>query len=1577
MGDQSSGSTSSCSLASAVCLWLALGTCAVAQQGSRPTALPPKLTTDAKNSEALVGVAKINVTPGYPVRLNGFGRRREESDGVTHKIWVKALAIGDDSKSAAVLMTVDNLGVPAWLSQQVARRLHKKLGLNPGRLTITFTHTHTAPMLRGSASTIFGAPIPPEHQKHIEKYTEQMAGWLEEAATKAWSSRVRARLSWSVGRATFAVNRRNADGPIDHDLPVLFVHDLAGKPLAIYTSYACHCVTFGHNKISGDWAGFAAEAIEKLFPGAVAMVAIGCGADQNPSSGVTDGNIEAATLQGREIGEEIKRLSTLPMRPIKGRVDIHHTRINLPLAAVPKRDEWERRAGDANGWIAFHAKTQLAKLDRGESLPTSVDYPVQTWTFGEDLAMVFLAGEVVVDYSLRLKRELDRERVWIHGYSNEYPCYIPSERVLREGGYEGGDSMIYFDMPARFAPGLEEKIIAAVHEETPDTYNAPHDNSKTGGTSPLSPQRSLAKIRTRPEMTVELVAAEPLVVDPVAIDFSPDGRLWVAEMHDYPAGVDGKYSPGGCVKVLSDTDGDGRYDRAATFLDGIPFPTGVTVWRKGVLVCTAPDILYAEDTDHDGKADVVKKLFTGFATHNYQARVNSLQYGLDNWVYASTGLFGGKISSFNGTTIDLTSRDFRMQPDTGAIEPVTGQTQQSRVRDDWGNWFGCDNGTLIRHYPVVDRYVRRNPQVAPPATAVYVADYPNSNLVFPIAPPVTFKLSGPPGLVTAACGLGVYRDELLGEQFAGNAFTCEPVSQVVHRLVLTPRGATFSGRRPADEADREFLASSDHWFRPVQARTGPDGALWIVDMYRYVIEHPIWIPPEVVAKLDVRAGDTMGRIYRVYPKDRRPRPIARLDKLDRAGLVGALDSPNGPQRDLVQRMLVDSGDRTAAELLERLAHHGTRPQTRLQALCALDGLNALGVELIKRALEDKHPGVRRHAVRLAERFVDKPGELVTQLGKMTDDADSQVRIQLAYSLGEFTGEDAIAALANLAVAHTDDEYLVAAAMSSLGKNNVRPFMRRVLSLSASRQSEPPVRLLSALLQIDSIANDTQIWSDLLQSVAAGAEQSPRDWRFAVLARLLAARQHNTAARSRPLSDDDQRRIESLLALARSRVADPIIGLESRLAAMQVLGFGDSPTVATDRKLLSDLLSPRQSVEIQLALVTHLSAVAREAAGQVLLERWPACSPAVRAAILDVLLSRETGQQALLSALDEGRLTPGDLDAFRRRRLLETTDDSIRNRAAKLLAAAPAADRNALIASYGDATSAKGDSNKGKALFAKTCATCHRLGDVGVAVGPDLAPLAAKPRQALIAAILDPNQAIDPRYISYQVLTDNGLSISGLLTAESATSIVLTSQDGKQHTLLRCEIEEFKSTGKSLMPEGLERDISPTQMADLLAFLATGAVPAKSFVGNVPATVQPDADGVVVLSAENCEIRGPQLVFEKPFGNLGMWHTVDDSATWTIQLDGANKYGVFLEYACDDRAAGNTVLIESADKPLRVRVGGTGKWSYYQQKGVGELTLPAGTSSVVLRSDGSIRGALLDLRTIQLVPQGGKPRATLQ
>jgi hypothetical protein len=428
----------------------------------------------APQTTYLVGVAVRDITPAYPVRLSGFGSRRTESEGVTVPIHARALAIGSDGEGPAILLTVDTTGVSDALVTEVAGRL-QAVGVRRERLAVSGTHTHTAPMIRGVLPTLFGQPIPPDHQAHIDQYTRELTNHLEQVARQAIANRQPARLAWGTGTLGFAKNRRTADGPTDHALPILVARTTSGAVRAVLATYACHAVTLSHNFIGGDWPGFAAEAIERQHPGAVALVSIGTAGDQNPTSGVTGGKVEVARSQGQELAAEVERLLGGALRPVTGALTTRLDRIDLPLASPPARTEWESLAAKA-GAAGYHAQVQLAALDRGETLPTRVDYPIQTWTFGDGLAMVLLAGEVVVDYTLRLKRELDPSRLWITAYSNDTPCYIPSERVLKEGGYEGGGAMTYYNKPAPFAPGVEQRIIDAVLRAVPVSYQpAPED----------------------------------------------------------------------------------------------------------------------------------------------------------------------------------------------------------------------------------------------------------------------------------------------------------------------------------------------------------------------------------------------------------------------------------------------------------------------------------------------------------------------------------------------------------------------------------------------------------------------------------------------------------------------------------------------------------------------------------------------------------------------------------------------------------------------------------------------------------------------------------------------------------------------------------------------------------------------------------------------------------------------------------------------------------------------------------------------------------------------------------------------
>jgi putative membrane-bound dehydrogenase-like protein len=952
----------------------------------------------------------------------------------------------------------------------------------------------------------------------------------------------------------------------------------------------------------------------------------------------------------------------------------------------------------------------------------------------------------------------------------------------------------------------------------------------------LSPEASLRAMKPRPGFEVELVASEPLVQSPIAFAWGPDGKLWVVEMGDYPLGVDGKGKPGGRVKYLEDTKGTGKYDKATLFLDGLSYPTGVMPWGKGVLVTCAPEIFYAEDTTGKGKADLRIPLYRGFVEGNPQHRVNGLVWGLDNWVYGANGDSGGGVKSLKtGKVVDLLRRDFRIRPDTGAIEPVSGQTQYGRCSDDWGNWFGCNNSNPMWHYPLADHYLRRNPHLAPPDPRVPVSVTPGAARVYPISRTLPrFNDPHTANHFTSACSVIVYRDELFGPAFAGNSFVSEPVHDLVHREIMKPRGVTFTSQRAADEQQSEFLASSDNWCRPTTIQTGPDGALWIADMYRQVIEHPEWIPKDWQKRLDLRAGHDKGRIYRIYPVGKRPRPIPRLDRLDTAGLVAALDSPNGWQRDTAQQLLIRKHDAQALPLLEKLALASKRPTCRLQALCTLDGLAALKPALLEKALADQHAGVRRHAVRLCEGHLAKSPELGRALLPLTRDPDPQVQMQLAYTLGEWDDPRAGRALGTLALQHAADHYISAAIMSSVSKRNLDRVLETVLA--GSKSAPPPAGLTASLLRLANAFGNTRVTATLLTTIAIPEKGKYAPWQFAALAELLDALDQNNTSLARLRAEGKKEmepvfaKVAGLFAAARATLADKVASREAQRMAIRLLGRG-LDRHQEDRQKLAGLLVPQTPEDLQAAAVSSLGKLRDARVPHILLKAWKGYGPALRSEVLDVLFQRPDRVKVVLDALQDKRIIRFEIDAARRQRLLQHKDAGIRDRAAKVFAGALDPDRQKVIKAYQAVLTMKGDPRRGLAIFTKTCASCHRLAGVGHEVGPDLASVGDKSPQGLLTSILDPNRAVEARYLNYTATTKDGRSFTGVLANETGNSITLVEPEGKKRVILRKDLDELTSSGKSVMPEGLEKDLKMQDLADLIAFVRSPQAPPQRKEGN--------------------------------------------------------------------------------------------------------------------------------------------------
>ena len=633
---------------------------------------------------------------------------------------------------------------------------------------------------------------------------------------------------------------------------------------------------------------------------------------------------------------------------------------------------------------------------------------------------------------------------------------------------------------------------------------------------------------------------------------------------------------------------------------------------------------------------------------------------------------------------------------------------------------------------------------------------------------------------------------------------------------MRPEGLTFTSRRADDEKDGEFLASADNWFRPAMLAAGPDGALWVADMYRQTIEHPEWIPLEVQQKIDLRAGSDMGRIYRVYPLGSQPRPFVRFDKLATAELVAALDSPSGWQRDMVQQLLVWRDDKQAIEPLKRLAAESSRPAARVQALWTLELLGGLKPDLIAKSLVDAHPGVRRHAVRLAEAHLARSPQLGERILAVANDNDMQVQLQRAYTLGEWHDPRAGGALGQVALRFRDNRFMIAAVLSSATSDNLHGLMAAVLEVEPG--VEPPGELLEQLVALATAFGDDRTLAGALQTIGRSSGGKYAAWQLTALAGLLdvLARRDTSWEKYDPTKD-----LAKMFLFARKVVADQRASDAERLRAVRLLGRTAERRDA-DIALLVGLLTPQSTGAVQTAAVNALARIDSKQVPLALLAGWKSHGPALRSEILDTLLSRPAWTEMLLDAIQQNRVPPGDVDAARRQRLLATKDDKIKQSAARLLSGAIESNRQQVIAEHGAVLTMAGDAQAGGQVFAKRCSVCHRLRGAGYEVGPNLASLTDYSPQALLTAMLDPNRAVEAKFLDYVAVTTAGLTHTGMLVNETGNSVTLLGQEGKQQTILRGDLEVLQATGKSLMPEGLEKDLGPQDLANVIAFLRGSA-----------------------------------------------------------------------------------------------------------------------------------------------------------
>jgi putative membrane-bound dehydrogenase-like protein len=958
---------------------------------------------------------------------------------------------------------------------------------------------------------------------------------------------------------------------------------------------------------------------------------------------------------------------------------------------------------------------------------------------------------------------------------------------------------------------------------------------------PTEPDQALSTFRVKPGFRIDLVAAEPLVIDPIALSFDEQGRCYVVEMRDYSERSGEKL---GRIRLLEDTDGDGRFDKSTVFAKELAWPTAVICWKGGVFVGATPDIIYLKDGNDDGVAEERRIVFTGFGKGvvklNVQALFNSFTWSLDNRIHGATAGNGGSVTAVdrpNEPPLELRGRDFSFDPRTFDIRAESGGAQYGLSFDNRGRKFVCSNSSHIQTVMYEERYATRNPFHAMPRALLDIAIDGGAAPVYRISPDEPWRVirtqwrvdglvpgpieggGKPSGYFTGATGITIYRGDALGLDFVGDAFVGDAGGNLVHRKKVFQDGVGLKAARPGDEEKVEFLACTDNWFRPVQLATGADGGLYVCDMYREVIEHPWSLPESIKQHLDLNSGNDRGRLYRVVPAGfQQPKP-PRLGKFTVAELVNALDHPNGWWRDTAARLLYERQDNSAASLLKTFFNRAKSPLGRLHALHALAGLDALNETTLRPALDDTSPIVRAEAVRLSERFLAKAsGELWAKLSHAAVDVDPAVRYQMAFTLGEARDPSRVHLLGeilNTATNRTERFWMQAAILSSLAEGAGQLFSELTASGRGSLRGDDQELLLQLVRLIGTRNRPSEISQVLEYAPTArpGINGSSTDAYFDLaIAGVLGEglRQAGTSLRAAA----GAAQLRPVAARARSLAQDAASGT-NRLRGIAFLGeVGDAEASA----LLFSLIEPKQPQAIQLAAVRSLDHSLDPRLGPELSERWASLTPVLRAEGISVLLKRPERVNVLLTALEAGVIRQAELSSAQMGFLRGHRDTSIRRRASSMLGAPPKAVRQQVVDQFQAALNLAGNITPGHELYLQRCATCHRLGSEGHALGPDLATAKSGGKEKLLTNILDPNREVNSTYLSFLIETKDGESVVGIISHESAVAVTLRQANGIETPVFRANILSMQSQGQSLMPEGLEAGLSQQQMADLLEFI---------------------------------------------------------------------------------------------------------------------------------------------------------------
>lgn len=980
--------------------------------------------------------------------------------------------------------------------------------------------------------------------------------------------------------------------------------------------------------------------------------------------------------------------------------------------------------------------------------------------------------------------------------------------------------------------------------------------------SPVEPEDALATFAVPDGFKIELVAAEPLVADPVDMEIDEYGRLYVVEMHGYPLDKSGS----GNVVLLSDVNGDGKMDKRTVFAKGLTLPTGVMRWKRGILVTDAPNVLYFEDTDNDGAADVMDTVLTGFSLSNPQHNMNNPIYGIDNWIYvAHEGVtqtrkyqeeFGDEGSAIifpsrpgsPGLPKNANGRSIRFRPEEGQIELTASRCQFGHTFDAWGNWFGCNNSNQGYHEVIANRYFTRNPDLLVSNATQDMSDHLNGPEVFQTTTHPDRQLLTDIGVMTSGSGLTAYMGGAFPPPFDGQVtFITESVSNLVHVDLLKESGVSFTASRAFD--NKEFLTSTDAWSRPVNLYVGPDGALYVLDYYRRVIESPEWMSDEAIQAGGLYDGSDRGRIYRITSKNAEA-PLwtagLTLGDASSAELVEELANPNSWWRMHAQRLLVDRADKESIPALVRMVGNSRSSMGRLHALWTLQGIGALTPSLIEEALKDTVAGIRVNAIELAELQLSGSPKLVKGLLALESDEDPKVRLQLLLTLGFVNTRESAEVRNRLLFKDVNNEWVQIAALSA--PSSVSTLLLKDVLDGYDSDVAGYSSLLRRVASMVAVTGAREEISRLIQKAVVPGSNEQLSWQGPMMDGLVAGlqsrktkapefvagfreQQHILVATffNHPSSQvrkaclrmlrivgvNDERRMREAIERSVVIVQDQSLPDNERAEAIDFISLVDPAPYSS---LLEGLFGPHEQPSVQLAALRTLSEMPNTVVSEFVLRQWQVLTPEIREAAIGTFLTSQERIRLLIDALESNKVQIGSISFGRRVRLMVNSDEDLRNRARSLFARNEEEVRK-VNDEYQKALQLKGDVSNGKEVYVKNCAICHQIrGKMGVQLGPDLGTIHSWKPDAILANILEPNLSILSGYDLWEVELKNGESLQGIISSETSAAITLKNNGTLERTINRQDIQSIKNLNISPMPPGLEKEINTQEMADLLAFL---------------------------------------------------------------------------------------------------------------------------------------------------------------